>query len=46
MALALAFALTLLAASLVCKHERRTVGKYDFHVGWMSVPTYAFDRSA
>lgn len=46
MALALAFALTLLVTSLAFAHERRTVGKYDFLVGWMNEPAYANQPNA
>lgn len=40
MALALAFALTLFVGSLAFAHERRTVGNYDFLVGWTNEPAY------
>lgn len=46
MALGLALALMLLAASLALAHERRTVGKYDFLVGWMNEPAYANQPNA
>jgi hypothetical protein len=46
MALALAFALTLLVSSLAFAHERRTVGKYDFLVGWINEPAYVNQPNA
>ena len=44
--LALAFALMLLATQLAFAHERRTVGKYDFVVGWLNEPAYANQPNA
>lgn len=45
-ALPLAFALTLVATQLAFAHERRTVGKYDFLVGWANEPPYANQSNA
>ena len=44
--LALAFMLVLLATPLALAHERRTVGKYDFLVGWVNEPAYANQPNA
>src|SRR5450759_2024828 len=45
-ALPLAFALTLVATQFAFAHERRTVGKYDFLVGWTNEPAYASQSNA
>ncbi len=45
-ALPLAFVLTLVATQFAFAHERRTVGKYDFLVGWASEPPYANQSNA
>ena len=39
-AVALAFALTLLFVQAALAHERRTVGKYEFVVGFITEPAY------
>lgn len=39
-ALVLALGLTLATASLALAHERRSVGKYDFVVGFLNEPAY------
>jgi len=46
LSLALAVALTLLAAQFAFAHERRTVGKYDLVVGWMNEPAYVNQPNA
>ncbi|MDE3090190.1 MAG: hypothetical protein KGJ80_12475 [Chloroflexota bacterium] len=46
LSLALAFALTLLATQLALAHERRTIGKYEFVVGWGNEPAYANQPNA
>jgi hypothetical protein len=45
-ALPVAFVLTLVATQFAFAHERRTVGKYDFLVGWANEPAYASQSNA